>query len=484
MTMHMSILSARAAQSTNLKIGGKIRPGIKLLTNNAKNNPKAVQIYESGVRDFRKFSDIEKDITAATNIKNPLYPRNTQHFNIAASDFGMPEIAELLLKSFGEIRDANEDPKLYRFPIVFHSDALGDIFPNKLVRHGGKPGYESVYLPDGLRYCQFLPEVTSTMFAEQKAQRIKKVPRREKQIRGLCEPGQCPEYQQGQCKFSGRLHFYIPGVPTGLVSLETSSEYAAEGIWSELSRISEAFGHIPRVNTKKPGSYLYYLTKVLEKRTYFDENGQEKTGMQWVPKLEADLDIGSLMLSGMAPQARLAASPVAWLAAPAGMPSARIIGSPGPVLNERASDLVEDKQMAAGAMRPAPELDPLDQIDDLATKMELSEDLVKSYLVVKLGATWYESDETIAKGLTMLVDLSRKGNVSAKLMMQIAIELGVQEISIKDFMEYAVRKYKQGYQNKPEVLQAIHNELVHARQSGGSILSYFKAQFTADAIPA
>lgn len=483
MTMHMSILSARAAQSTNLKIGGKIRPGIKLLTNNAKSNPKAVQIYEDGVRALRKFSDIEKEITAATNIKNPLYPRNTQYFNIAASDFGMPEIAEVLLKSFGEVRDAHEAPKLYRFPIVFHSDSLGDIFPNKLVRHGGKPSYESVYLPDGLRYCQFLPEVTSAMFAEQKAQRIKKVPRREKQTRGVCEPGLCPEYQQGQCKFSGRLHFYIPGVPTGLVSLETSSEYAAEGIWSELSRISDAFGHIPRVNIKKPGSYLYYLTKVLEKRTYFDEDGLEKIGMQWVPKLEADLDIGSLMLSGMAPQARLAAAPVAWLEAPAGMPSASIIGSSGSFVNERAADEIE-KQMAAGAKRPAPELDPLDQISDLAAKMELSEELVKAYLVAKIGANWYESDESIAKGLTMLVDLSRKGNVSAKLMMQIAIELGVQEIPIKDFMEFAVRKYKQGYQNKPEVLQEIHNELAHARQSGGSLLSYFKAQFTADAIPA
>jgi hypothetical protein len=477
----MSILSARAAQNTQPRIGGKIRPGIKLLTKLAKSNPKAVQIYEQGVIQMKKFSDIEKEITASTDIKNPLYPRNTQYFNVAASDFGMPEIASLLLERFGEVRDASIKPKLYRFPIVFHSDALGEIFPNKLIRHGGKPGYESVYLDDGQRYCQFLPDVTKAMFEEQKAKRIKQVPRREKQIRGLCDPGTCPEYAQSQCKFTGRLHFYIPGIPTGLVALETGSEYAAEGIWSELQRIADAFGHIPRINPKKPGSYLYYLTKVQETRTYFDENGVQQTGLQWVPKLEADLDVGGLMLSGMAPTARLAATPVAWLAAPKGMPTANVIDMAGQQHHDEGAVTINGRPMAAGAISPTADLDPIEQLSELAQKMELADDLVGEYLEIKLGTDWHEDDDNVKKGVELLSILSRKGNVSAKLMIQIAIELHKMNIATTEFMGYAERKYKKGYQNNPDTLQQLYGELTKLSEMGSSAASYFKAQFITEA---
>jgi len=484
MTMHMSILSARAAQNSQIKIGGKIRPGIKLLTNQAKSNPKAVQIYEQGVAQMKKFSDIEKEIIAQTDIKNPLYPRNTQYFNVATSDFGMPEIAALLLKEFGEVREASINPRLYRFPIVFHSDDLEEIFPNKMIRHGGKPGYESVYLEDGQRYCQYLPEVTPEMFADQKARRIKRVPRREKLIRGLCDPGVCPEYAQGQCKFTGRLHFYIPGVPTGLVALETGSEYAAEGIWSELQRIADAFGHIPRSNPKKPGAYLYYLTKVQETRTYFDVNGVQQTGLQWVPKLEADLDVGGLMLKGMAPSARLSTSPVAWLAAPKGMPSASVIDAAVQTHQEEPSATINGRPMAAGAIRPTENLDPLDQLSELSEKMELEDHLVDAYLEIKLGTNWHEDEETVIRGVGLLSTLSRKGNVSAKLMIQIAIELNKVNIPITEFMGYSERKYKKGYQNNPDTLQKLFDELTQLAQMGSSAASYFKAQFTAEAVPA
>lgn len=461
MTMTMSILSARAATNNQPKIGGKIRSGIKLLTNAARKDPTAFRLYEEGVIQMKKYSEIEKAITDATGIKYPMYPRNTQYFNIAASDFGMPEIAALLLEQFGEVRDASSKPQLYRFPIVFHSDSLDQILPNKLIRHGGKPGYESVYLKDGQRYCQYLPEVTTAMFAEQKAKRIKRVPRREKVVRGLCDPGQCQEYLSGECKFSGRLRFYIPGIPTGLVELGTSSEYAAEGIWSELNRISEAFGEIPRTNPKRPGSYLYYLTKALENRTYFDEDGVQKTGLQWVPKLEADLDIGGLLLSGMAPKARLASTPVAWLEAPKGLPGAKLVND----------------SMPAGAISPTKSLDPLDQLSELCQKMDLDDALVADYFQIKLSSDWHDSDSLVLKGVEMLSVLSRKGNISAKLMIQIAIKLNEHRISTPQFMGYAERKYKKGYQNNPEMLALLYEELAQLDHMNSSEASYFKAQF-------
>lgn len=475
MTMHMSILSNRAAQNNQLKIGGKIRSGIKLLTRTAMNNKQAVQIYERGLAERRKFSEIEKEITEKTSLKNPLYPRNTPYFNVAVSDFGMPEICKLLLEKYGEVRDGSVNPQLYRFPIVFHSDNLEEIYPNKLIRHGGKPGYESVYGEDGIRYCQYLPEVTQEMLAAQKANRIKRPPRREKVIRGICETSTCQEYLQGQCKFRGRLHFYIPGVPTGLVAMETSSEYAAEGIWSDLSRIREAFGNIPRVNPNRTGAFLFYLTKVQETRTYFDENGNQQTGLQWVPKLEADIDIGTLMLAGMTPQPRLASTPVAWLAAPKGMPDAEVIQQGGQV---EPPVTVGGRPLAQGALTVDASQDPFEQVEDLMEQMQLEHELVENFFEIKLGPDWKESDEVVLRGVQMLKELSRKGAECARYMIEIGIVLNSLGIDTKAFMEYAIRKYKPGYQNNPATLKAVHDELMQVHQEGGSAVNYFKAQFS------
>lgn len=453
--IRMSILSTRAARSDNqIKPAGKIRPGIKVLTKAAQQNPKAVQLYQIGVGKRLKFSEIEKQIKDATGLPNPMYPRNTPYFTVSASDFGMPEIASMVVEQYGEIREGDKGKQLYRFPVVFHSSDLNDIYPNQFKRQGGDPNYESHYGDDGVRYCRYLPELTSEQLAENKIRRIKKMPRREKIIRGACEPGACYEFQQGQCKFRGRLMFYIPKIPTtGLLVMETSSEYAAEGIWSDLQRILDVLGNIPRMNPHKPESPVFYITKVLEERTYYDEQGKKQKGHQWVPKLQADIDIGQLLQSGRTHALPAPSTPVAWLASPKGMPNAALLPAvPGA---EPAHEVVEQP----GGQGGADPVDPSDKLEQLIEAMGLDQDQTIRYFDIKIAEGWENDPANIVKAVQMLDVLARVGSACAARLIAITVKVADMDIDLTQFNKYAFAKYGKGYTSKPDVLAAIEKEV-------------------------
>lgn len=454
--IRMSILSSRAANTDNqIKHAGKIRPGIKVLTNAAQQNPRAVQLYKEGVAKRLKFSEIEKKIKDDTGLANPMFPRNTQYFSVAASDFGMPEIAQMIVDRYGEIRDGDSEKCLYRFPVVFHSDDMNEIYPNQFKRHGGDPNYESHYGEDGIRYCRYLPEISAEQLALNKTRRIKKMPRREKVIRGQCEPGVCHEFQQGQCKFRGRLMFYIPGIPTtGLMVMETSSEYAAEGIWMDLQRILDTLGTIPRMNPSKPDAPVFYITKVLEQRTYFDEGGNKKTGNQWVPKLQADIDIGRLLQTGRTIALPPPSTPVAWLARPKGMPGAALL-APATVIENTD----HDRSTGVPGQGISGLDDPSDQLDQLITAMDLDEEVAIGYFDIKIGAGWESNAESTAKAVQMLKDMSKVGNVCVAKLMAIVVKVAAMELDMPSFNRYVFSKYGKGYTSKPDVLTRIEEEV-------------------------
>lgn len=461
--MKMSILSSRTAQADHqVTLGGKIRPGIKVLTRKAEANAKAAQLYSDGVARRLKYCEIEKQIQDATGIEHPMYPRNTAFFNVSASDFGMPEIATKIVEMYGDIRPEQSDVKqLYRFPVVFHSDDLHDIYPNRLKRFGGDPGYESHYGEDGERYCRYLPAVTSEQLAEQKAKRHKRAPRREHVIRGKCDPGSCNEYLQGQCRFRGRLHFYIPGIPTtGLLAMETTSEYAAETIWADLERIHRAFGYLPKSNPNKPGAFIFYITKVLEQRTFFDEHGKKQVGLQWVPKLQADIDIGTLLTKGVSPQLGMATTPVAWLSPPKGMPEAQVL--PG-------TTNAESPRQLPGVVQINASLDPHDQLQQAMELMELDEEDVGCYLDLKLGLDWIDNEAKILSGVKLLCDLSRVGNVCAGHLIQISNQVHDLGIPQPDFLNYAAAKYGRGFTSKVDCLLALRQHLDELQDFGPGV---------------
>lgn len=445
--MKFSVLSTRAANTDQqVRLGGKIRAGIKVLTKAAQDNPKAVAIYNEGVEKRQKFTDIEKRIKDATGLPNPMFPRNTPFFNVAASDFGMPEIAALIVDTYGEIRTEHSPKKqLYRFPVVFHSDNLNDVYPNSFKRHGFEPHYESHYGEDGERYCRYLPTVSDEQAAEMRTRRIKKVPRREKVVRGVCDPGSCHEFGQGQCKFRGRLLFYVPGIPTtGMLGMETSSEYAAEGIWSDLERIRDALGTIPRINPNKPGAPIFWITKSLEPRTYFDEHGKKQSGFQWVPKLQADIDIGTLLSSGKVMALASAPTPVAWLSKPVGMPDAVLLAP---------AETTPVQSVGQGAP------DVNDQLNKLTEEMGLDQDLVMQYFDLKIAQSWENDTAHVGTAIKMLEQLQRLGNECAAKLIGLSVRVSQIGIDSRDFNAYSFARYGKGYTTKIDVLTRIEAEI-------------------------
>lgn len=458
MSMKTSILSSRAAQAdTRIKTNGKIRSGIKVLNKTAAANPTACALYDKGVAARLKFNEIERQITAATGITQSMYPRNTAYFNVSSSDFAMPELANLIVQRFGEVREEHSlEKQLYRFPVVFHSDDLAEIYPNMLKRYGGEPGYESHYGEDGERYCRYLPAVTAEQLAHQKTNRFKRAPRRAHVIRSKCDPNTCNEFLQGQCRFRGRLHFYIPGIPTtGLLSMETTSEYAAETIWSDLERIHKALGCIPRANPNKPGANIFYLTKVLEERAYFDGDGKRQTGYQWVPKLQADIDLGGLLTNGVSLQLAKDTTPVAWLSAPKGMPEARTM-SPSEIPNGAQGTAT---QRGNDPVKANSDLAPLDQLEEVVATMGLEDEEVASYFDQKLGDGWLDDDGRILSGIKLLSDLSRVGSVCAAHLIYLSNKVHTLEVPFDAFYRYATRKYGKGFTNKEESLVVIRRDM-------------------------
>jgi hypothetical protein len=450
--MKFSVLSTRAANTDKqIRLGGKIRAGIKVLTKTAQANPKAVSIYNEGVEKRLKFTDIEKRIKDTTGIANPMFPRNTPFFNVAASDFGMPEIAAHIVDTYGEIRPEHSTKKqLYRFPVVFHSDDLNEVYPNQFKRHGFEPHYESHYGEDGERYCRYLPTVTDEQAAEIRARRIKKMPRREKVVRGRCDPGSCHEFGQGQCKFRGRLLFYVPGISTtGMLGMETSSEYAAEGIWSDLERIRDALGTIPRWNPNNPGAPIFWITKSLEPRTYFDEHGKKQNGFQWVPKLQADIDIGALLSSGKVMALPSAQTPVAWLSKPIGMPDAVLLP---------ASDATPIQAEDHGAQQPGT-VDVNAQLESLVDEMGLNRDTVMQYFDIKIAQSWENEPAHVITAIKMLEPLKRLGNECAAKLIGLSVRVTQLGIDSRDFNAYAFGLYGRGYTAKIDVLSRIEAEI-------------------------
>ena len=478
MTMKMSILSERRANGEQrLAHGGKIRPGIKLLTRTAEKNPLAVKLYQKGVEQRLKFSEIEKQIEAATNIKNPLYPRNTPYFNVCASDFGMPELADIIVEKYGEIRDGDTKKQLYRFPVVFHSGDLSDVYPNSYRRFGGQPDYHSHYGQNGVRYCRFRPEVTKEMMAEQKANRIKRMPRREMEIRGECVPNRCPEFLSGQCRFRGQLYFYIPGIPsTGLLMMETTSEYAAEAIWTYLDGVQAAYGSIPRVNPMNPGQPIFYITKVQEPRSYFDDEGRKCHGLQWVPRLQADLDLGMLIATGARAVIPIASAPQAWLAAPRDGAEAAFAESRGTqtatqVVVERASD-------APSGASPTSNKTPEEELREALSALGFDEgteafETVAQYLDLKVGMGWEASGDGIERALQVIRPFAIVGQECAHKLIAITIrtkELGVDH---EEFKRYCELKHGRKYTGNPAILDAIIDELRELYDSGSDVAKQY-----------
>ena len=290
-----NILGERRAQ---IPTSGKVRPGIKVLTAAAANNPKAKEAYQSGVDAGKNYTEIERAIRQACGMKDsdrsPLTPRNVAYFTVRRADFAMPEIADRIMDLYAE--DRGEGRHLYRFPVVFPVDSWQAVLPHSLkVWKRRELKYWSEYGSDGVRYCK----MPAPMVIDERTKRARRpwggrgaVLRPEHE--GRCEPEQCPEYQKGDCKLSGSLIFYIPGIPgASAIAMSTTSFYSMQGIRRELELMMYVRG---RISGKVNGQPMFWLTKRQEEVSMLDlEKGEPKRVKQWITVLEANVDMTNLL---------------------------------------------------------------------------------------------------------------------------------------------------------------------------------------------
>lgn len=277
--------------------GGKIRPGIMVLTKKAAEVPGAKDIYLKGVADGLSFEQIEKTLQEALpQLRSPLVPRNVPWFTVRAQDFPNPDVAQQILDAYGE--DRGKGRRLYRFPVVFPADHWQSVMPHELAAWGAhEKRFWSQYSPDGqTRHCMCHAPIPMDHTGRRTIRIFggRKTMQREDNG-GICDPESCSEYQARQCSLTGRFLFFIPGIRTiSALELPTTSFYA-------MSNAIQRFQAIGHMRGGRISGFLgraretFYLTKVLRDVPHIDETGRAVRVPQWIIELEAPIDVTALL---------------------------------------------------------------------------------------------------------------------------------------------------------------------------------------------
>lgn len=286
--------------AARIPTGGKIRPGIMVLTRKAAEVPGAREIYKQGVAEGHSFEQIERALKEALpQLKSPLVPRNVPWFTVRAQDFPNPELARQIIDAYGE--DRGQGRRLYRFPVVFPADHWQSVMPHELAAWGThEKRFWSQYSADGqMRHCMRHAPIP----LDQTGRRtIRIFGGRKTMLRedngGICNPESCPEYQARQCNLTGRFLFFIPGIRTiSALELPTTSFYA-------MSNAIQRFQAIGHMRGGRISGFLgrsretFHITKVLRDVPHIDESGRAVRVPQWIIELEAPIDVTALLRDG------------------------------------------------------------------------------------------------------------------------------------------------------------------------------------------
>lgn len=337
-----------AERTARPRAAGRIRSGLMVLADAARQVPGVAALYEEGLAAGTAFGDLVERLRAACpQIEHPLVPQSTPYFVVRPTDFANPELAYQILDAHGEDR-GDGVRRLYRFPAVFDTDAWQLIMPHELVCwEGGERRYWSVYASDGAtRNCVMRKPDGSGAPAVRGLAGPQLTPRPD--TAGACVPEACPQYQAAQCRLHGRFIFHIPGVKSmGGIELHVNSFAAVE----KAVRLFEA---VAGVRGGRISGFLddhhtpFYMTKVLRPVRYLDERGKLVKDTCWSLELEAPVDVADLLrlrhddqgaevraerAAHLLEAPRLPTLPRGGFRAPAAMPLARPLQA-GPIIPE------------------------------------------------------------------------------------------------------------------------------------------------------
>jgi len=273
---------------------GKIRPGIKVLTRKARENPEAARIHDTMISQGHSYEHIGMEIERQTQLRSALVPKNVPWFTCRGSDFANPAVSEDIMQRYGEDRGDGNGVKLWRFPVVFAFDDWLRNMPHELVTYAASGRqYFSEYGPDGLRYCKTYAPVQR----DPRANRAKRiwggrpiVLRQDDAIPdGRCDPHSCPQYQQGLCNLSASFVFAIPCTRgLGLIELPTTSIYVLQKAHAAMQTVALARGRLVGVQ--------FFVSKQEVEISRIDPDSCKPVRqMQWLISLDADLDLAGLL---------------------------------------------------------------------------------------------------------------------------------------------------------------------------------------------
>lgn len=270
---------------------GHIRPGIKVLTAKARGNAQAVGIYNDMVSQGHPFDAIAKVIESKCNLKNALVPKNTAYFTCRRSDFNNPDVADEILRLYGQ--DRGDGVKLYRFPVLFAFNDWMQNLPNQMTVYGtnGRKFF-SQYERDGIRYCMTYAKIERDPRAQRTVRHFggRTVIRRQDEAipDGICDPEQCPQYQARHCNLSASFVFAVPDIKgLGLIELPTNSIYVLQKAYSAMQTVQLARGKLTGTR--------FWITKREFDITRINEHGEAVRASQMLTVLDADIDIGALL---------------------------------------------------------------------------------------------------------------------------------------------------------------------------------------------
>ena len=279
---------------------GKIRPGIKILKRAVASNPKAVSIYNEELRKGNGFTGVDKELEKA-GFKNSLVPHNEEFFSVWRHEFPDPTLADRILDAYGEQRGDDPVRRLYRFPILFYHLSADEIINGSLqCFKGAGIKYWSEYKADGTRVCMMKQKPP----VNQRTQRVVRTFGGRKDVlrpenNGICDPENCPEYQNMECSERFQILGYIPGVckASDLLEIPTGSYYSTDHMRQVIQQVASVCGgQIPlRIQRGAQGNPLFWISKHWEEVVRIDERGDPKKQGQWLIHLDADIELALLM---------------------------------------------------------------------------------------------------------------------------------------------------------------------------------------------
>lgn len=464
------------------RVSGKIRPGIMVLTKKGRENDRALALYDQGVAAGRSFEEINEEVAKQCGT-GLLRPVNTQYFTVRRQDFAIPEIAELIMQRFGEVREDGQK-HLYRFPAVFGSDEVTRILDFRF----------QMFTASGLKYWsgesedgqQRLCRTFAPLRKDEKTQRVVRMTGgrlvlSRQENAGACAPERCNEFQTGQCRMRGRILFYIPGIPgAGLFEIPTGSKNFGFDSEARLLEILRLGGTLPTLVDGKP---VFWITKRLRRNIpMIDyEKGTTARTDQWLIEIEADLDMSRLRARN---QRLVLVQADGAAAALLGQPSVPQL-APSAEVDSGATASVKDPKAAAPAQPQQAPAEPTakqasatEPKSDVKTLRREANELLQglgvepqsyaSWAIAKWGNTWSRTAATLKEAIAELRGLEPKLQSVTTHVTALGIEQAV-------FHAYASLAFGAHWQFSPELLAGIEEELTNAFRDRANYVAAVKA---------